>query len=229
MASEYFLKLAREQAPPEPPRELTKAEQRKNWWHYHWWYFAAGAVLLCIVGSMLWNILGIGQVRPDYIFAYVGRDPLDEALAEQLERSLAALGEDVNGDGTVRVELRQYASNRSGDPGSAMYYNYAADTQLLADVTAGESYFFLVEDPKSFQRSYELLADADGSPPAEGDREVSDKVFAWNACPVLSGLEANPSALSGLYLGRRCFYGDEALGHEAEEAFWQLITKGARR
>lgn len=229
MASEYFLKLAREQAPPEAPRALTPAEKRKNWWHYHWMWFAVGAVLLCIVGSMLWNILGIGRVRPDYIFTYVGRDPLDETLAAELEQALAGLGEDVNCDGTVRVELRQYASNRSGDPGTAMYYNYAADTQLLADVTDGESYFFLVEDPQGFQRSYELLADADGSPPAEGDREVSDKVFAWSACPVLAGLEADQAALSGLYLGRRCFYGDEALGHEAEDALWRRITKEARR
>ena len=101
MASEYFLKLAREQAPPEPARELTPAEKRKNWWHYHWMWFVVGAVLLWIGGSMLWNMLGIGKTRPDFIFAYVGRGPLSEEAAAAAEARLTELASDVNGDGTV--------------------------------------------------------------------------------------------------------------------------------
>ena len=229
MASEYLLKKAREQAPPEPPRELTPAEKRKNWWHYHKWWFVGGAVLLWIVGSMLWNILGIGQTRPDHIFAYVGRDALDEALAAKLEEQLAALGTDVNGDGVVKVELRQYPMNRGGDAETAMYYNYATDTRLLADVTKGESYFFLTEDPKGIQRAYELFANADGSAPEEGDWDTEDKVFAWSACPVLSDLDLDQSALSDLYVGRRCFYGKDGVGREADDALWQAITKEAHR
>ena len=227
MASEYLLKKAREQAPPEAPRELTAREKRKNWWHYHKWWFAAGAVLVWILGSMLWNVLGIGKVKPDYVFAYVGQASLPEDLVSALEAGLAELGEDVNGDGTVRVELRQYVMAQSSDAETAYYYRYAADTRLLADVTAGESYFFLTPDPKGLQRAYELFANADGSPPSEGDHTVEDKVFAWTACPTLTGLDLDQSALSGLYLGRRCFYGEAAEGREADDALWHTLVKGA--
>lgn len=227
MASEYLLKKAKEQAPGEKPRPLTPAEKRRNWWHYHKWWVLAGLVLIWIAGSMLWNVLGIGRVEPDYIFAYVGKEPLGEATASGLEAALASLGEDSNGDGRVTVSLRQYATGRSGDPETAAYYNYAADTRLLADVTAGESYFFLTDDPLGLQRAYQLLAEADGSPPAEEDYSVTGKVLRWTDCPVLRALEADQEALSGLWLGRRCFYGQAARGHEAEEALWQMLIEGA--
>ena len=227
MASEYFLKLAREQAPPEAARELTPAERRKNWWHYHWMWFVAGGVLIWILGSMLWNILGVGRTKPDYVVAYVGREELPREAAEAAEARITELGEDVNGDGLVRVELRQYALDRGGDAETALYYNSAADTMLMADLTAGESYFLLMEDPRAVQRAYEILAGADGAPPAEGDWETADKVYRWSDCPALS--PTDQEALSGLYLGRRCFYGDQALGHEAQEALWQRMTKEAKR
>ena len=228
MASEYLLKKAREQAPAEAPRELTPAEKRKNWWHYHKWWVVAGVVLVWIVGSMLWNVLGIGKVKPDYIFAYVGTRALDEDLAAGLEERLAEFGEDVNSDGKVRVELRQYVMAQSTDNETAYYYQYAADTQLLADVTKGESYFFLTNDPEGVQRAYQLFANADGTPPDERDYEVADKVFAWADCPILTGLDVDQTALSGLYLGRRCFYGEAAEGHEAEDALWQRLIEGAK-
>ncbi len=229
MASEYLLKKAREQKPAEPTPELTPAEKRKNWWHYHKWWVLVGLVLLWIVGSMLWGILGIGKTKPDYIFAYVGGEELSQALVSDLERELAALGSDVNGDGKVKIELRQYATNRNGDAETAAYYNYAADTRLLADVTKGESYFFLVEDPEGIQRAYELFANADGSAPEDGDWDVSEKVCAWADCPVLTELELDQTAAAGLYLGRRCFYGEEAGEHTADDAFWRILTKGAHR
>ena len=229
MASEYLLKKAREQAPAEAPRELTPAEKRKNWWHYHKWWVIVGIVLVWIVGSMLWNVLGIGKVKPDYIFAYVGTRALDKDLAAGLEKQLAELGGDRTGDGKVRVELRQYVMAQSTDNETAYYYQYAADTQLLADVTKGESYFFLTNDPEGVQRAYQLLANSDGTPPDERDYEIGDKVFAWGNCPVLAGLDVDQTALSGLYLGRRCFYGEAAEGREPDDAFWQIITKGANR
>ena len=229
MASEYFLKLAREQAPAEAPRVLTPAEKRTNWWHYNWWWFAVGGVLLWIVGSMLWNVLGIGKIRPDYIFAYVGRDELSAQTAAFLEARLTELAQDVNGDGRVKVELRQYALDRGGDLETALYYNSAADTMLMADLTEGESYFFLMEEPRAVQRAYEILANADGTPPAEGDFEVADKVFRWADCPALASLDPEAAGCADLYLGRRCFYSGDPRDHAADDAFWRLITKEATR
>mgnify|MGYP007056200353 CR=1 FL=1 len=82
MASEYLKWKARDEKPAPPPRELTKKEKIKNWLHYHRLHLIAAAVVLWIAGSMLWNVLGIGQTKPDYVFAYIGRDSLPEDETE---------------------------------------------------------------------------------------------------------------------------------------------------
>lgn len=224
MASEYLKWKARDEKPAPPPRPLTRKEKLLNWLHYHKLHLIAAAVLVWIGGSMLWNVLAIGQTKPDYIFAYIGRDSLPEESAAALETALSALGEDVNGDGKVVVELRQYATDRSGETETALYYNSAANTQLLADITAGDSYFFLAEDPQRVQRSYQIFANLDGTPPDDGDYEAMDKVFRLDELPAL----AEPDGLFDLYLGRRCFY-DETLAsaQAANEAFWNILTEGA--
>lgn len=228
MASEYLKMKAREQTPAPPPRELTKREKRVNWLRYHWGWLAAGAVLLWIAGGMLWNILGIGQTKPDVIVAYVGRGALPEDTARALEQALSAFAEDRNGDGKTVAELRQYPTNRGGDLETAIYYNYAADTTLLADITAGDSYLFLVEDPKGFQRSYQLFAERSGAPPEENDFEAEDKVLRWGDCPALAALDLDQTALADLYLGRRCFYDEKQLAAQSgNEVFWERLIEGA--
>lgn len=229
MASEYLKWKARDEKPAPPPPELTKKEKALNWLYYNKLYLIAGAVLLAIIGSILWNLIGV-KAKPDYIFAYIGRDELPQEAAAALEEALAAVGNDVNGDGAVHVELRQYATNRSGEPETAMYYNNAANTQLLADLTVGDSYFFLVEDPQAVQQAYQIFAQADGTPPAENDYEAMDKVLPWSGCPVLAGLDVDLSVFDGLYLGRRCFYDEKrASQHEADAVLWDVLTEGAVR
>lgn len=230
MASEYLKWKYRDVKPDEPPPPLTRKERLANWFYYYKWWIVVWAVLLYIIGSILWNALGIGRTKPDYIFAYIGSNELPEACAASLETELASLGKDVNGDGRVTVELRQYTTNHSGDIETAMYYNYAADVVLLADITNAESYFFLVEDAASLQNAYQILAQADGTPPEDGDYSAEDKVFLWSNCPVLSGLAVDQDPLKGLYLGRRCFYDEEqAENRDADADLWEAITEGAHR
>lgn len=227
MASEY-LKWKYRDVEPDEPSSYTRKERLANWFYYYKWWIVVWVVLLCIIGSILWNALGIGQVKPDYIFAYIGSNELPEACAAALETELASLGEDVNGDGRVTVELRQYATNRSGDVETAMYYNYAADVTLVADITDAESYFFLVEDASAVQKAYQIFAQADGTPPEDGDASVGDKVFVWADCPVLAGLAVEQAPLKDLSIGRRCFYDEkQAENREADDALWNVITKGA--
>lgn len=232
MASEYLKWKARQEAQnemPQAPIVLTRQDKAKNWFHYHWHWFLIGAVLLAIVGTMLWNILGIGKVKPDYVFAYVAKEALPEEQATAFSDALAALGTDVNGDGRVKVELHQYLTRQTGDAETALFFNQAADAKLLADITEGDSYFFLTDDPKELQRAYLILANADGSEPDEDDRNVSDKVFLWENCPVLAGLDLDRTVFCGLSLGRRWFAPKAANGHEADEALWEVLTKGATR
>lgn len=230
MASEYLCWKYRDVQPDAAPRALSGREKLKNWLHYHKWWLLVGAVLVWILGGVLWDALGIGKTQPDYILAYVGREALPETLCGELSAALEQLGADGNGDGRVRVELRQYVTERSGDPVSALGFQYAEDTRLLADITAGESYFFLTDDPERLQRNYQILADWDGSAPEEDDERAEGKVLRWEDCPVLAGLELEQARLSGLWLGRRCFYdGAHAEERARSEAFWLLLTKGASR
>lgn len=223
-------------------REYTKKEKLLNWFYYHKWLLAVGAVIVWVVGSMLWNVLGIGKVRPDYRIAYVGSVRLPDSTVETLENALAVFGADVNGDGRVAVELTQHVT---ADPTSAdnMMYGYAAEMTVLADITEGESTFFLLENPVDFQLSFQILAHLDGAIPAEDDFEALDKILLWENCPALASLELghyedsylditetgeNQDLLSGLYLGRRYFHDpDQQKNPEADEAFWLAITEGA--
>ncbi len=227
MASEYLRKLAQEQPPPEKPRELTPSEKRRNWLHYHKIWLIIGVVLFVSLGSILWNASGIGRTKPDYIFAWVDTSALDRETAQTLERKIALLGRDRNHDGKVTVELRQYTSTPSSDAESAWYYGVASNTRLVADITRGESYFFLTRHPEALQNAYHLLANADGSPPAEVDNKTDGKVYAWTSCPVLTGMDCDQTEFSGVFLGRRYFRGDDGGGHEADKELWDAITEGA--
>ncbi len=80
-------------------REYTKWEKFSNWFYYNKWYLAVGCIVLYVVGSMLWNALGIGQVKPDYRIAYVGSRQLPQDCVTALENALSQYGQDVNGDG----------------------------------------------------------------------------------------------------------------------------------
>lgn len=230
MASEYLRKKYKDVKPDPPPPPLTGWAWWANWFHYNKWWIVVWVVIVSVAGSMIWNVLGIGQVKPDYLFAYIGENELPADCAAALETQLATLGEDVNGDGQVTVELRQYALNRSGDLETALYYNYAADVVLVADITKAESYFFITPDPAGVQLAYQIFARADGTPPENGDYEVEDKVLLWNDCPVLAGLAVDREAMAGLYIGRRCFYDEkQAQGQAANDAFWRVITEGAQQ
>lgn len=225
-------------------REYTKKEKFLNWLHYNKLWVAAVALVIWVTGSMLWNVLGIGQPKPDYCFAYVGSRELSAETVAILEKALASFGTDLNGDGQVVVSLTQHIT---ADPTNTdnMMYGYAADMTVLADITEGESTFFLLEDPVSFQISFQILAHLDGSIPAEEDFEALGKVYLWKNCPALASLELGmyedkyldltetgeiQDLLSGLYLGRRYFFDpSQQKNPDADDALWRAMTEGATR
>ena len=216
------------------PVQYTKKQKLQNWLYYNKWWLVVGAVILWIAGSMIWNILGIGKVRPDYIFAYVGGYELPDECAEKLKKELATLGADINGDGKVTVELRQYPlyNNDRDDDVDSMYYAYASDVTLVADITEGESFFFILEDPASFQLEYQTLADPNGFPPDSKDFSTEGKAYLWSDCPALDALNIGEydDLMSGLYIGRRCFYNEsKAKNLKENEALWEIIISGIKQ
>ena len=226
----------------EQKKQYTRRQRLENWFYYNKLWLLVGLVLLWIIGSMLWNVLGIGQVRPDYRIAYVGRLKLPDDCVDALERELATLAEDYNGDGTVTVVLTQYVTTSDNDLENQMY-SYGSQITILADITEGESHFFLLEDPVDFQLSFQVLANLDGSIPAEDDFEALNKVFRWADCPTLASLELGTyedsylditetgeiqDLLKDFYLGQRYYVGNSTPDHwEAYEALWNILTEGA--
>ena len=239
MASEY-LKWKYRDVKPDEPIQYTAQEKRKNWWSYHKWHVIIGVLLLLIVGDILYDALGIGQVRPDYQIAYIGETTLPDDTAAALEEAIAELGQDCNGDGRVAVKLNQYV--RGGNSDNAEYAAASAVT-LMGDLSEYDSYFFLLDDPDAFQRSYGVLRRLDGTLPADGDRDYAACYLAWDDCPVLAGLELggytakalgqevsgdSQELLGTLYFARRGFWTDETTAYpEESDHLWEALTEGA--
>ena len=156
----------------------------RNWLHYHWVYLVIAAVVLWVGISWLANALHWGETLPDYQIAYVGKSALPEDTAHAIEAAFAQYGEDLNGDGTVCVRLRQYVSDTE-DVENASTYALAAQMQFLADMNAEESYFLLLDDPAHFQLDYQALANWDGTPPGDNDYTAAGKTVPWADCPAL--------------------------------------------
>ncbi|MCR5824994.1 MAG: hypothetical protein K6G54_00355 [Oscillospiraceae bacterium] len=233
MASEY-LKWKYRDVKPETRRTLTPEERRRNWWHYHKWHVVLGAVLLLAALDIGRAALGIGTVRADYQLAYVGSASLPEDTVAAVEDALATLGEDLNGDGRVRVQLNQYVIGV--DEGGDASYAAANRVRLMADLEVGESAFFLLETPETFQKDYEVLCRADGSAAAADE---AGYYVAWRDCPVLAALPLggyetihlgarvsgdSQALLGALSLARRS--PDEAYA-APYAAFWNTLTEGA--
>ena len=238
MASEYW-KWKFKDVRPEEKRELTPEEKRKNWWHYHRWHVVIGIVLVGIAANLVWNALGIGKTEPDYTFAYVGGAALPDDTAAALESAFAALGEDLNGDGQVTVQLRQYVF-KTGDMSREAA---AAQTALMADILEGDSYFFLLEEPMPFQQNFQVLCQLDGSLPEEGDFSGEGTFYSWRLCPVLQSMElgeyaydllgetvtgSSDALVSGLFVARRGYWNEKDCAcPEGWAALWDKLTEGA--
>lgn len=226
----------------EQKKQYTWRQRLGNWFYYNKLWVLVGLVLLWIIGSMLWNVLGIGQTAPDYIISYVGRLKLPQDCVDALEGALAQFGEDLNGDGEVVIKLNQHVVTDNSYADNVTY-SYGAEITVLADITEGESHFFLLEDPVDFQLSFQVLANLDGSIPTDGDFEALDKVFRWADCPELASLKLGAyedsylditetgeiqDLLKDLYLGRRYYVGNSTSDYlEAYEALWDILTEGA--
>lgn len=221
-------------------REYTTKDKLINWLRYHIWYLVAVGMLLVIGASMVSTKMEQSQQACDYCIAYIGTFELPAGCVSALETEIAALGVDADGDGEITVRINQYiVSDTDGQVGEVAY-GRVAEIALLADIDEGESYFFLVEYPEEFQQDFQLMAHMDGSPSADEDFGVWDKVYRWGDCPVPASMALGASGdaageqvdhqqlLADLYLGRRCFV-NKRMGINSQENadLWNILTAGA--
>ena len=219
MAGEYVRWLARNEKPREK-RELSPEEKRRNWWEYHKWYVIAALVCAVLLADLVYDMVTSRREQPDYVVAYVGQTALPEELVRTVEEGLATLGEDVSGNGEIRVQLRQFVIPREeGELG------YNTSLMLQGSIENAESMVFLLEDPRWFRENYPILCRADGS--ADTPDSQVPLYYLWGDCPALTALELPPE-LGGLALARRGLWGDERTDRiEAAIGLWEAMTAGA--
>lgn len=215
MASEYLMKKYKD-VKPEEPKVLTPQEKRANWLHYHRIHFIIGAVLL---------LVGIGVVKdvfmktePDYQIGYFSDLYLSDTLEAEIEERLSALGEDLNGDGKVVVQLNPYVIVPE-DP-----LSYTVQISMVGDMSVGLSDYYLVADPVFFQEEYGILTMTDGSIFDVGMDPNLCVRYPVKDCAVFDGLEFEED----LYLTRRQFVKEEDLeAHAGAAGLWDTMTAGA--
>lgn len=128
--------------------------------------------------------------EPDYRIGYVSKTALPEEVLDDLRSRLEGLGEDVNGDGRVMVELLTYIIGF--DDASMLDVNVtsAGITRLTVDLPAGRVYVLLLDDPEGFQGHIGALSYLDGTVlldnHAHGAVDWTEMVYAWDDCPVLA-------------------------------------------
>lgn len=221
----------------------------KNWWYYHKWYVICGVILFAAACSLIGNALGLWTKKPDFQIAYVGKMQLPQDTVNALERAFASLGSgfdydfDFNQDGEVIIRVNQYINGSKSAETEVLQYEYASEISLIGDISDCDSYFFLTDNPDNLQRRFQILAAPDGSCPDERDYSTGDKVILWSDCPLLSEMElgsystfilgeeqtgSSQELLSGLYLGRRCFYTD-ALSDNYEQCseLWNALANAS--
>lgn len=215
----------------------------KNWWYYHKWYVICGIILLGILIHVVGDSLGLWTPKPDFQVAYIGQAPLPAETVSSLEKAFASISSDFNNDGKVIVRINQYIDSPQSSDLDTAYYEYASEVTLIGDISSCDSYFFLMEEPVLFQQEFQLLACPDGSCPDSADYSVEDKVFLWADCPLLSGQNlgdyssvvlgglisgSNQELLSGLSLGRRCFFTDKITPYaDSCSNLWEALSQSA--
>lgn len=220
-------------------QNYSRKEKLINWFYYSKWYLVAGAAGLILLVSILATT--VGRTEPDYSFAYVGGHRFSAEFQASLEAALATLGQDLNGDGVVTVSVTSYIQTSESDE----QQDYVSHMQLIADVSAQSSVFFLVEDPQSFHQRYPLMADEQGNAPEEDeqgnvpDTDWEGRFLAWKDSPALTGLELpdetiwgettvpGQELMSNIYIGIRSYYNESKVAQLPQyRAYWQLLKGG---
>lgn len=245
MASEY-LKQKYKDVKPDEKIELTAEQKRRNWWDYHKYWVLLSAVALIGCAWLVKDIFF--RTEPDYQVGYVSKTALPEEVLENLRARLEELGEDVNGDGRVTVELFTYVLGFDAVSMIDVDAASAGITRLTVDLSAGRVYLLLLDDPEGFQGRIGALSYLDGGPPplddpAYGAADWAEMVYVWDDCPVLAGMDLGTytrfldlseqkingqEAMAGLYVGRRAALNEgQKASFAADEALWLRLTEGA--
>lgn len=216
--------------------KYTKFEKIKNWFYYYKWYVLIVLIIILVCINLIRSYFN--TATPDYQFAYIGSYYLPEDAVKSFEDKVALYGEDINNDGVVTVSLKQYVISSTDSSLEALQQVYAANSTLTADIVDGSSHFFLLEDPASFQSSYEVLVDESGKLTDTPDFS-DDMAILWAECPALTELPLGSYSesvagttrtgniqelFSSLYVAQRGYYNNTPECIEQYHTLWTTLT-----
>lgn len=124
----------------------TPQEKLSNWWFYNKKILLVVILVIAMVISVAASILS--QENPDYTIAIANAYAIDEDAIEFAEKHIAQYGEDLNGDGEVVVEIRDYyfLVNDNADKELAESVFEAASVKYAADMASCDSVIWLYDD-----------------------------------------------------------------------------------
>ena len=226
---------------PRRERQYTRKERWANWWDYNLKWVLIFGIAAAFVA---YNFIGqyFFTVHPDYRVAVVSPYYLPEATVTALQDTLAAYGEDCNGDGKVVVKINQYTMAFNSDDSDA-YLDMAGTTKLSTDIQSSLSGIFILYDPAGFQQTTGTLRYLDGSlPQSDADNDWWNMVYRWTDCPVLTSLDlgdyssdavqsnsgSSQDLLANYYIGiRGAWLKESAELLENSDPLWAKLTAGA--
>lgn len=198
MSSEYYKKKFQD-VTPDMPYEMTKWEAFCNWWTYHWVTVLVVSLITVFLVSVAVEFFT--RERPDHKIAYIGTNPLAVDV-KILEPQLEELGEDLNGDGEVTVQIRTYLVDSDTSHFSSELIPF------VGDIETGNSTIFILEDPDWFRENYAITSE--------------EMTYWWSECPALSHID-----LYGDYAIALRSTEDMTEDYEIDLSLWQAMTENA--
>lgn len=221
MAREGYLVNAGEDTIHDPEAEKKAEEEKKspkgkwqNFWFYHKTHVIIAAVILLFAGYLIWEQMQ--TVQPDYTIGMITQTLYPDEVTESLTEVFEKYGEDLNGDGKVKVLISQYpitaktapSAAASGTKSSSALRNNMQDPQMAqayqqkytAELASGTCMIYLTDDA-SFQAQLNaktgIFAYTDGSTPKDGATDYDKMRVMLSKCPKLANLQVNYKTVDG--------------------------------
>lgn len=206
MARDRYLWNAGEETINKVGAEIKADTPRSKWqnfWYYHKLHVVFGAIAVFLVWSFAAELLS--RVDPDYQIAIVTNNSYLQSFSDAMGEALEPYGKDRNGDGEVVVQVNVYSLTDSASASSApeaagtgmvggsvdnAYYQMAGITRYMADLQAGDSMIYIMDDENFLLRSADgvFAYAADGSDPPEGADDYQNMRIPWGDCAALEKL-----------------------------------------